>query len=133
VTIPYSFFSPRYVKLYHQLGAHDKANQIAETISKRSLENLEYLMEQNKNMEDLRQKSMMILQSLAIIYRELEQEAGQNLENVENGLELIQQEDASDLSTEELLKLRDMYSDKAVEYSQNFYDIIEQLELENRR
>ncbi|MCS6834320.1 MAG: tetratricopeptide repeat protein, partial [Flammeovirgaceae bacterium] len=68
-TIPYSFFMPRYVELYHQLGEHEKAKQIAEILARRSEQNIRYLAKIRRDNENLRQRSLLILQQLSYIYR----------------------------------------------------------------
>jgi tetratricopeptide (TPR) repeat protein len=77
-SIPYSYFMPRYVELYHLLGEHERAQNLADTIGQRAEESLEYIIEWkkqpmkgNKMYDYMEQKSLMVVNQLAYIYRDL--------------------------------------------------------------
>lgn len=90
-TIPYSYFMPRYVDLYHLLGDHTRAEGLADTLATRAEEALEYIIEfektafkGNKQYDYMQQKNMMILNQLAYMYRGMEAEASLTVESLQS-------------------------------------------------
>ncbi|PWJ40890.1 glycosyltransferase family 117 protein [Sediminitomix flava] len=124
-TIPYSFFAPKYVELYHKLGDHEKANEIAETIARRSSQNVNYAAAiRDKSTSSYGRSGLMILQQLAMLYRgslQAEKERLTLLESaVDRGedLQLPKEEYNNEVEiTKELIKL---YTEKEKEYSDKF-------------
>mgnify|MGYP006425577997 CR=1 FL=1 len=90
-SIPYSYFIPRYVELYHKLGEHERAEALGDTLATRAEEALEYIIEfknsafkGNKQYDYMQQKNMMIMNQLAYMYRSLESQASRRVEQLEN-------------------------------------------------
>jgi len=76
-SIPYDYYIPQFVEMYHQLGDDKKAEELAEIVNKRAVENLEYIHENgldNLSNSSLKERSLMTLQQLMIIYRRAEQQ-----------------------------------------------------------
>ncbi len=81
--IMYSYFSARYIELYHLLAEHKRAEGIADTLLTRATENLQYMIDNNYNNSNLRQFSIISLNQLSYIYRRLEQRKGQEIKQME--------------------------------------------------
>ncbi|GAB4327403.1 MAG: DUF2723 domain-containing protein [Flammeovirgaceae bacterium] len=129
-TIPYSFFMPRYVELYHELGEHDKAKQITEILGRRAEENIRYLARIKRDNENLRQRSLLVLQQLSYIHRRLaeREEKKYSVENTPDDstkLKTIEEEKDTTKITSPML---DYYDKQAIKYNDTFYDVLEELE-----
>ncbi len=122
-TIPYSFFIPRYIELYHKLGEHEKADQIANLVARRAVENIDYITRNQNDIEELRQKSMMILQSLSSLYRELGSE--RDIDAI-LGLDSLSESDSLDTIHNDSIAYP--YEEKALEYYKMFEDAIGKLQ-----
>jgi hypothetical protein len=129
-TIPYSFFMPRYVELYHELGEHDKAKQIAEVLGRRAEENIRYLAKIKRDNESLRQRSLLILQQLSYIYRRQaeREEKKSSVEQTTN--ESIKQKTIEEVydTTKISSPMLDYYNEQAKRYNDVFYNVLEELE-----
>ncbi|NME67164.1 glycosyltransferase family 117 protein [Flammeovirga aprica] len=69
-TIPYSFYSPKYMELYYKLGAVDEANAIYDILIRRSEENVNYYAKTGKGTESVARRSLIVLQQLAQIFEQ---------------------------------------------------------------
>lgn len=126
-TIPYSFYAPRYIDLYHKLGEHDKADSIAETISIRSLENIKYFLstgQSDESMKQITQRSMVTLQQLTMMYKD-------NMEASQKQLNLLKQSQTEMMLPAEELNHRlkalndeaKMYQERASRYNEMFSEV----------
>ncbi len=97
-SIPYDYYIPQFVEMYHQLGADEQATELAEIMAKRATENLEYIYQNNLNNlsnSSLKERSLMTLQQLMLTYRRAEQRESRILEierqiNLENPADTTQ-------------------------------------------
>ncbi|MBD0402353.1 DUF2723 domain-containing protein [Flammeovirga sp. EKP202] len=67
-TIPYSFYSPKYMELYYKLGATKEANEIFDILVRRSQENVNYYANTGRGTESVARRSLIVLQQLAQIF-----------------------------------------------------------------
>lgn len=67
-TIPYSFYSPKYMELYYKLGAKQQGDDIFETLLRRSQENVIYYSKTGKGTESVARRSLIVLQQMAQIF-----------------------------------------------------------------
>jgi hypothetical protein len=114
----YDYNLPKYVEVYHLLGKDDKAKALAEDLTKRATENLNYVLKNNGfNNGSLKDYSTMILQQLMLGYRRAaEREAGiaNNLQrkldkttNNELDIKVVDTEtDSTATNTDEVEKLK---------------------------
>ncbi len=66
----YDYHLPKYVELYHLIGKDDKAKALAENLTKRASENLNFVVKHNNfHYGSLKDYSTMILQQLMLGYR----------------------------------------------------------------
>lgn len=79
-SIPYDYYIPRYVELFHQLGEHKQAQALADTIGKRAIEGLEYINRNKVNNfsnSSLKDRSLLVLNQLSVLYgRAVQREEG---------------------------------------------------------
>ncbi|GAA4832010.1 protein O-mannosyl-transferase family [Algivirga pacifica] len=81
-TIPYSFYAPRYIDLYHRLDEHEKAEEIAKVISDRAVEAIQYVNKTytaDQSIQLMAQRGQMIIRQLAVLYQRREQEIQEQL------------------------------------------------------
>ena len=122
-TIMYSYFSSRYVELYHLLEKSERAENIANILIKRAKENLEYLKKGHTNPE-LLNFGIIVLNQMFYIYRKLEENVQKKIEKIS----LFQGEDSSlkvDIEADKIAyweKQKKNYSDKAT----SVYDLFNQ-------
>ncbi len=127
-SIPYSFFTTRYAELYHKLGAHDKANEIVDILSRRSTEDIAYIVNTNYNNADMRQRSLITMQQLSFMYRRLARTAILKVERLEN--EMLISDEPGDLEAkiETAKEEQEIYQQKAEEYNAKFSTLLESIE-----
>ncbi|MFT5617833.1 MAG: hypothetical protein ACI85I_001059 [Arenicella sp.] len=124
-SIPYSYFMPRYVELYNRLGEEEKSQEISDIIGKRSEENLEYMVSQRgtygysiKNYDYLRQKSLMILQQLSMIYRRLDSQSSADIARLE--AQKVLGDESATTRIQELQTKKAFYGEQAKKYTEIF-------------
>ncbi len=138
-TIPYDYYIPRYVELFHQLGEHKQAQGLADTLATRAVEGLEYIIKNNLydfSNSTLKDKSLLVLNQLSVLYgRAVQREEGriQKLEELKINLEGRVEKgdfDEKDLQTaKERLKL---YEAQYKKYNDSFEKLYETI-LKNER
>ncbi|MEN7547971.1 DUF2723 domain-containing protein [Rapidithrix thailandica] len=122
-TIPYSYFMPRYIDLYHRLGNHHKASEIAEIISKRSEENLEYLINtdrRNGMLSMIQQKSFLVLNQLALLYRDLSEESSAKVKALNEQISVNQEDASLETQLKKAQEEETMYLELAQKYNEVF-------------
>lgn len=117
-SIPYSFFTSRFVEIYYMLGEKEKAMEIAAVMEKRAAEFMKYMEETGKYDDNLYRNTMLFPTALADIYRRL----SITIVNKERELEL------SDIDSEsKQAELKKLQEDKEF-YMQEFEKYDQQLE-----
>ncbi|MEM1135774.1 MAG: DUF2723 domain-containing protein [Bacteroidota bacterium] len=104
-SIPYSFFTSRFVEIYYLLGEKEKAQEIAGVMERRATEFMNYMEQTGKYDETLYRNAMLFPTALADIYRRLsitttnkertlQQQGGEdiNLESQQAELKKIEEE-----------------------------------------
>jgi len=70
-SIPYSYFTSRFVEIYYLLGEREKAKEIADIMERRSKEFMDYMEQTGKYNDNLYRGAMLFPTALADIYRRL--------------------------------------------------------------
>ncbi|MDW7694736.1 DUF2723 domain-containing protein [Flammeovirgaceae bacterium SG7u.111] len=126
-SIPYSYFTTRFVELYHTLGEDEKAEQIAETLSKRGAENLEFWLKNRGSDDMLRQKSMLYLNQLLLIYRRLDETTKNEVKRLEQ-MQVAMDEGGVSEELEEARQKETYFAEQSRKYYELFYKYMEQVE-----
>ncbi len=126
--IPYSFFTARFIELYHKLGEHEKADQIRELLTRRAKENLDYILRTERDKPDLRQVSLITLQQIALIYRRLERVSTMQLERLQTEVLINMEEGELEKRIEKARADQERYQKLAEEYNETFSETLDRLE-----
>ncbi|MBX2841093.1 MAG: DUF2723 domain-containing protein [Flammeovirgaceae bacterium] len=70
-TIPYSYFTSRFVELYYLLGEKERAKEIADVMERRAQEFVNYAVDHGKYDDNIYRSAMIFPSALADIYRRL--------------------------------------------------------------
>lgn len=135
-SIPYSFFMVGYAELYHKMGQHEKAQKIVEVLEKRATQNIEYLLATNQSNYQLKQRSLIILQQIALTYRRLERLMQMRIDGYENKRLLNQTEtDSIRIEDEKLItnikrtkENQELFLSLTEKYNTKFSEILKKLE-----
>lgn len=70
-SIPYSYFTSRFVEIYYLVGEKEKAQEMAATMERRAKQNMDYMEQKGKFDDNLYRGAMLFPTALADIYRRL--------------------------------------------------------------
>jgi len=141
-SIPYDYYIPRYVELFHLLGEDKRAQDLADTLGRRSMEVLEYLAKNrisNFGNSSLKDRSLLILNQLSVLYGRLVQRQEGRVERLEAEKASLEKGNVgqSDFDEKELQNARErlkLYEDLYKKYNDSFEKLYQQIiESERRR
>ncbi|WP_338814551.1 DUF2723 domain-containing protein [Bernardetia sp. Wsw4-3y2] len=95
MNVPYSYYEPYFVQLYHLAEADDKALALAEDISSRAMGNLNFVYKNNLNQfnySDIIQRSSIQMRVLMSVYRQLDAMTTQEIQRLEAKKSMMQEE-----------------------------------------
>ncbi|MCU0389909.1 MAG: DUF2723 domain-containing protein [Thermoflexibacter sp.] len=141
-SIPYDYYIPRYVELFHQLGEHKRAENLADTLGKRSMDALAYLAKNkisNFSSSSIKDRSLLILNQLSVLYgRAVQREEGriEKFEVLKKGLEggQISQGDFDEKDLENAKERLKLYQNQYKKFNDAFEKLYEEIiQSEQRR
>ena len=95
MNVPYSYYEPYFVQLYHLAEADDKALALAEDISSRAMSNLNFVYKNNVNQfnySDIIQRSSIQMRVLMSVYRQLDAMTNQEIQRLEAKKSIMKEE-----------------------------------------
>ena len=95
INVPYSYYEPYFVQLYHLAEADDKALALAEDISSRAMGNLNFVYKNNLNQfnySDIVQRSSIQMRVLMSVYRQLDAMTTQEIQRLETKKSIMKEE-----------------------------------------
>ena len=123
-SIPYSFYMPRYVDLFHLLKDDKTAKEITDVLLRNALSNLDFVTNNGGNRNshyDMVSRSLYILRDLNRFYRTSEQRADKRIQQLEYAKATLETTEGDAEITE--LKQRQIYF---AEYAIKLDEILEQ-------